>query len=331
MASSENQCDICCEDFTKKTRAKVSCPSCDATSCRNCVRTYLMGTNDDPHCMSCKAYWTRETYTKALLPAFTNKEYKNHRKNVMFDSQKSRLQDTMPAVEKHLLVQSYKATNDAILDEIDKRMDDVKKLRYKSAKVCRKMNGIKNGTSTDTKKRVFIRQCSIEDCRGFLSPTWKCGLCNNYTCSKCFMQKGSGENTDDTETKYGEHVCNDNDIKTAELIKQQTKPCPSCAISIEKASGCDQMWCTQCHTAFSWRTGLKINGIIHNPHFYAWQNSGGMPAQINVPGAVMCGGLPSYYNYKRVILRSLGFPPRADWVNKNIKLDEPQNTIGMFL
>ena len=28
---------------------------------------------------------------------------------------------------------------------------------------------------------------------------------------------------------------------------------------------CDQMWCVQCHTAFSWKTGLKVNGVIHNP------------------------------------------------------------------
>jgi hypothetical protein len=50
---------------------------------------------------------------------------------------------------------------------------------------------------------------------------------------------------------------------------------------------CDQMWCTQCHTAFSWRTGL-IETKIHNPHFYDWQrqNLGSVPRN---PGDNLCG------------------------------------------
>jgi hypothetical protein len=49
---------------------------------------------------------------------------------------------------------------------------------------------------------------------------------------------------------------------------------------------CDQMWCTQCQTAFSWRTG-RIEKVIHNPHYYEWMRRNGTLERN--PNDVPCG------------------------------------------
>ena len=50
------ECSICCEKYNKSTHAMVVCEfgDCGFTSCKACVRTYLLGTTLDPHCMNCK-------------------------------------------------------------------------------------------------------------------------------------------------------------------------------------------------------------------------------------------------------------------------------------
>ena len=49
-------CNICCEKYNKSLNIKVICPfaNCNFEACKTCVRTYLLGTTNDPHCMNCK-------------------------------------------------------------------------------------------------------------------------------------------------------------------------------------------------------------------------------------------------------------------------------------
>ena len=107
-------------------------------------------------------------------------------------------------------------------------------------------------------KKSFIMRCQVENCQGFLSTQYKCGLCKTTTCSTCFVVKDEG------------HVCNPDDVSSARMIREETKPCPTCTTRIYKIDGCDQMWCIECKTAFSWKSGEIVNGKIHNPHYYEY-------------------------------------------------------------
>jgi hypothetical protein len=111
---------------------------------------------------------------------------------------------------------------------------------------------------TQTEKKSFIMRCQVDNCQGFLSTQYKCGLCKTTTCSSCFTVKDEG------------HVCNPDDVSSARMIREDTKPCPTCTTRIYKIDGCDQMWCIECKTAFSWKSGEIVNGKIHNPHYYEY-------------------------------------------------------------
>lgn len=160
------------------------------------------------------------------------------------------------------------------------------------------------------KPKKYIKHCSIEGCQGMLDETWKCALCKQKVCSKCFENIGD---------KY--HKCKKENVLSAKLIKSQTKPCPKCGAPVERASGCSQMMCMNpigtnktCNTVFDFKTGKIDNGIIHNPHFYQWrEKSGNNDTQFNV---FQCGRrFPSFNDIQRRICKYFGLNTKEKWQN----------------
>lgn len=281
-------CSICCESFSKSARSKVSCHRCNLEACKQCVRLYLMDTTSKAHCMGCKTAWERDFTQKSINKSYYNGIYKNKRKDLLFEGEKARFPETMPAVENYRNIKDWEKEKTLIAIKIENLRTEIRVAQREYSQVVTKIQNARDGVIVGKSDKHFIRKCPGDGCEGFLSSAWKCGACNLWACSKCFAEKGYDKNE--------AHTCNADDLASAELIKKETKGCPSCGIRIFKINGCDQMWCTGCHVAFSWKSGRRVNGVIHNPHFYAFQRDGA--TVIQNPGAQICGGLPTYHQIR---------------------------------
>ncbi len=281
------QCPICIEKITPSK--KVACPFCEYVCCSKCVQTYLTSSADDANCMNCKRLWDRETLTSLLTKTFINGDLKKHRENMLLERETSMMPTTQAYVEQEL----QRRKNCALLHRVQAERNELKRKLWELNRTCFEISRNLN-PPLENERRSFIHRCGNPDCRGFLSSAWKCNICSMYTCSECNALKGVDRDA--------EHVCKQEDKDTMQLIRRECKKCPGCAQFITKIDGCDQMWCVSCHTAFSWRTGHIVNGTIHNPHFYQFQQQSGR-AQRNI-GDIPCGGIPNYRHLSHALYHS---------------------------
>lgn len=262
------ECIICAENYNASTRKHVKCMYCHFAACRKCCETYILN-ETFPHCMNneCGKPWSRIFIVSNFTKVFASKSLKSHLEDVAFDKEQALLPETQILIEYERnttkKLEDMRETINILVQNLSNMQNEYDMLKYDLTNMLHTGILPMARTTFETlereKSRTFIRACPADGCRGFLSSRWKCGICEKYTCNECYALK---EN--DTE-----HVCNENDLATAKLLSKDTKPCPKCASMIFKIDGCDQMWCTECKTAFSWRTG-KIETRIHNPHYYEY-------------------------------------------------------------
>lgn len=256
----------------------------------------------------CGKEWTRRFLVKSFSKTFISGPWKAHKEKLLLDKEIALLPATQVVVE-----------------SIKKREIAVKEAK-EILKLIRELERRRTGlltmdTNTQAVRNAFVRACPSADCRGYLSSQWKCGLCDKWTCPDCHVIKEGGQ-------KDENHVCNADELATAKLLDKDTKQCPKCATGIFKIAGCDQMWCTQCHTAFSWSKG-HIETHIHNPHFFEWQRINGAGAAPRVPGDILCGREITHHTAEdfRIILKGNELTLKK-WGTKN-RLEIYNQTISI--
>ncbi len=316
------ECVICCNTYKKS----VSCKLCDYKTCYTCFSKYIIDGTITPKCMNCEKPWTRKHLIESFGNYFVTHKYKHKRENVLFELEKSLLPETQPFAARVKKIAEYDKTiislrnkqreivcsinrlDVGILEEeFEEFLQNRKTLRIQyciidediTNIILRKNRLMQMDTSIGKKNTVnkLMIKCPQEDCRGYVNTrNMKCGLCEIQLCKSCH------------EKFEDNHTCNQETVQTVKLLMNDTKNCPSCKSMIYKIEGCDQMFCTQCHTAFSWRTGEVFHGRIHNPHYYEFlRKNGGAVREV---GDIPCGGLPSY----RLIHKILG-------TNEHVRVD----------
>jgi len=289
-------CQICVEPYNKSTRLLVECPYCQYESCRSCVETYILN-ETTVKCMNpeCAKEWSRKHIRSIFTLVFINGPLREHIEKVLFDKERALLPATQPIIEGKIEARKIQGQMDELNTQMNVLYQEISNLRRDHSRLFTEKNNVLNRRPREA--RAFVRACPEEDCRGFLSSQWKCGICEKWTCPDCHVVKGYTRDTP--------HECNENDLATARLLATDTKPCPKCATGIFKIDGCDQMWCTQCHTAFSWRTG-NVERTIHNPHYYEWMRRTGGGEMPRNPNDVPCGRNLDHYLYESIarILRT---------------------------
>jgi len=257
----QQSCQVCCDKFTSKLRPPVTCPGCDYVACVKCLKSYLLSTLRDPSCMNCGLYFNRRFLDTTFTANWRNGPLRQHRQAVLLDREKALLPATQPAVERRALwLQLDEARKLALLQLRQARQSVYDASRHYNEILSRRHDLQREELDqAPSERRTFVAACPREQCKGFLSNHYKCGTCLKSFCAACREEKAQGGEA---------HQCDPDTVATIKAILSDSKPCPGCGMSINRVSGCDQMYCTLCDVAFSYRTGLRIQGVIHNPHYF---------------------------------------------------------------
>jgi len=205
--------------------------------------------------MNCGLHWNRAFLDEHFTPTWRNGSLKKHRARVLFERERSLIPAAQPHVEHEAQLRSLRGSRDALLAAYRASLTAVREARSAWLAALRRERDFQRGHVVE-ERRSFVAACPVEACKGFLSTQYRCGTCLKQFCSAC------------RELKAEHHNCDPDVLASIQAILSDSRACPGCGMSINRVSGCDQMYCTLCDVPFSYSTGRRIQGVIHNPHYF---------------------------------------------------------------
>lgn len=254
MAEPSDPCMICVENFNKAQRKKVTCQYCGVDVCRICYQKYCLSQRQSV-CMNCKKVHSLSFFANNVTTTFLKGEWNDMMKVKLFENEQAKFPATQSFIEEVKEI-------DTQYDEVHLKILELQAISSELTARRRLIVGTAEYGGSSGGKPSCVLPCPKNGCNGLILRNYKCGICNTKVCKDC------NDPIDDED-----HKCNPDKVKSVEFIRSTTKPCPKCATRIHRIEGCDQMFCTMCHTAFSYKTGNIEKGRVHNPHYFEYLRS----------------------------------------------------------
>jgi hypothetical protein len=291
------ECIICTETVPNL----ITCRACKKSCCDTCFERYILDSGLIFKCMHCSKKLLFEDIIEMSNKKWYNDIFRPNRRKLLLIEQKSLFESTkeqakiyseaktlnrQPEVIKHLIETICSKSNGCTSpgwcggccgysDIDDEYREELEILDNKTIMANRcvedygrgwekfnfetlEFEGVlnENNKAKDT-YNLNIFPCPILSCIGYVKDN-VCNLCNKTMCGLCKEEYQKG------------HKCNSDTVKSIEIINTYCRSCPKCYVKIYKIEGCDQLFCTECKTTFSWATSRIINDFEYEPIYTEW-------------------------------------------------------------
>ena len=266
ITNEDNICPICCISYGDDCYI-VRCHRCLYDTCNNCIVRYNVASKhlNELTCVNDKCHGTLNIID--LMEVMNKDDSETIKDKYIEHVLKKESQYMHNSYQKYLSIKLRENINEnnKLLKELASpdnmklithdgptyRLEELLKLENDKQMLIKKLREIRLDNNSISKR------CTINNCPGYINSKGICYTCMTSICIKCDKQISN----------IDEHVCDEDDIMTVKVLKEATKPCPRCGVSIEKKPNtCDQMWCVNCNTAFDWVTMKELDPSVGNYH-----------------------------------------------------------------
>jgi len=246
-----NACDVCSGEILSYAAeggvgsdVSSKCKSCDSRCCRDCLAKHLSSDTRlllEPTCWNCEKVFCKEVLLKLLGADLFNASFEEPRRRLL--------------VERNEI--------DGVGVASNKYCGERKMFRCKNPKCA----GGAVVTVTDRRGAINASvslAALMYDVELLFTPRsrTRCVECAARHCDRCERRLSF---LAAYVSRFLFHRCDRSAKKNNEFLRERTKPCPTCGVATELASGCSQMFCAYCQTSFDWND-LRI--IDPNDIFY---------------------------------------------------------------